>query len=248
MIVLMDSVNLISFQLLELFDSEDPRERDFLKTILHRIYGKFLGLRAYIRRQINNIFYRQAVRLTNPPAYVYQNVLIHKLCNSRCRNCVFESNEFCICEKRWDGQLFQNSPIESMSLISHCRFIYETEHHNGIAELLEILGRWVWLLSVLPWQIWEEVFLSLLTWKNLSVTWPISCSSHSIINGFALPLKEEHKMFLIRVLLPLHKVKSLSVYHPQVRLRRSFFWSTELCCSTEYADYLWLNSTLACVI
>lgn len=44
--------------LLELFDSEDPRERDFLKTILHRIYGKFLGLRAYIRRQINNIFYR----------------------------------------------------------------------------------------------------------------------------------------------------------------------------------------------
>ncbi|KAI2657558.1 Serine/threonine-protein phosphatase 2A 56 kDa regulatory subunit delta isoform [Labeo rohita] len=58
------------------------------------------------------------------------------------------------------------------------RFIYETEHHNGIAELLEILG--------------------------------------SIINGFALPLKEEHKMFLIRVLLPLHKVKSLSVYHPQL--------------------------------
>lgn len=65
----MDSVHLISFQLLELFDSEDPRERDFLKTILHRIYGKFLGLRAYIRRQINNIFYRQAVRLTNPPLH-----------------------------------------------------------------------------------------------------------------------------------------------------------------------------------
>lgn len=102
-------------QLLELFDSEDPRERDFLKTILHRIYGKFLGLRAYIRKQINNIFYR---------------------------------------------------------------FIYETEHHNGIAELLEILG--------------------------------------SIINGFALPLKEEHKVFLLKVLLPLHKVKSLSVYHPQL--------------------------------
>jgi hypothetical protein len=28
---------LVSF--LELFDSEDPRERDYLKTILHRIYG-----------------------------------------------------------------------------------------------------------------------------------------------------------------------------------------------------------------
>uniref|UniRef100_A0A674N357 Serine/threonine protein phosphatase 2A regulatory subunit n=1 Tax=Takifugu rubripes TaxID=31033 RepID=A0A674N357_TAKRU len=110
-------------QLLELFDSEDPRERDFLKTTLHRIYGKFLGLRAYIRKQINNIFYR---------------------------------------------------------------FIYETEHHNGIAELLEILG--------------------------------------SIINGFALPLKEEHKIFLLKVLLPLHKVKSLSVYHPQVVMALLKYW------------------------
>jgi serine/threonine-protein phosphatase 2A regulatory subunit B' len=45
-------------QLLDLFDSEDPRERDFLKTVLHRIYGKFLGLRAFIRKQINNIFLR----------------------------------------------------------------------------------------------------------------------------------------------------------------------------------------------
>lgn len=45
-------------QLLDLFDSEDPRERDFLKTVLHRIYGKFLSLRAFIRKQINNVFYR----------------------------------------------------------------------------------------------------------------------------------------------------------------------------------------------
>eukprot|EP00959_Pyramimonas_sp_CCMP1952_P049028 1024317-Pyramimonas_sp.AAC.2 len=45
------------------------------------------------------------------------------------------------------------------------RFIYETERHNGVAELLEILG--------------------------------------SIINGFALPLKEEHK---VRDPCP-HKIK-----------------------------------------
>lgn len=98
-----------------MFDSEDPRERDFLKTTLHRIYGKFLNLRAFIRRSINNIFFQ---------------------------------------------------------------FIYETERHNGVAEFLEILG--------------------------------------SIINGFALPLKEEHKLFLSRVLVPLHKVKSLVLYHPQL--------------------------------
>lgn len=38
----------------------------------------------------------------------------------------------------------------------------------------------------------------------------------SIINGFALPLKEEHKTFLTRVLIPLHKAKSLVLYHPQL--------------------------------
>lgn len=38
----------------------------------------------------------------------------------------------------------------------------------------------------------------------------------SIINGFALPLKTEHKQFLVRVLIPLHSVKSLSIFHAQV--------------------------------
>uniref|UniRef100_A0A8R1HLM0 DNA repair and recombination protein RAD54-like n=1 Tax=Caenorhabditis japonica TaxID=281687 RepID=A0A8R1HLM0_CAEJA len=38
----------------------------------------------------------------------------------------------------------------------------------------------------------------------------------SIINGFALPLKQEHKVFLVKVLLPLHKPKCLSLYHAQV--------------------------------
>ncbi|KAJ8749856.1 hypothetical protein K2173_013771 [Erythroxylum novogranatense] len=102
-------------RLLDLFDSEDPREREYLKTVLHRIYGKFMVHRPFIRKAINNIFYR---------------------------------------------------------------FIFETEKHNGIAELLEILG--------------------------------------SIINGFALPLKEEHKLFLVRALIPLHKPKCLPMYHQQL--------------------------------
>ncbi|KAH7537096.1 serine/threonine protein phosphatase 2A 57 kDa regulatory subunit B' beta isoform [Ziziphus jujuba] len=102
-------------KLLELFDSEDPREREYLKTILHRIYGKFMVHRPFIRKAINNIFYR---------------------------------------------------------------FIFEIERHSGVAELLEILG--------------------------------------SIINGFALPMKEEHKLFLVRALIPLHKPKSIPVYHQQL--------------------------------
>lgn len=107
--------NKFVLKLLGLFESEDPRERDYLKTILHRIYGRFLSLRSYVRRQINNIFFS---------------------------------------------------------------FIYESEYHNGIADLLEILG--------------------------------------SIINGFVTPLKEEHKMFLLKVLMPLHKARTLSTYHAQL--------------------------------
>merc|ERR1719281_1401202 len=102
-------------KLLELFDSEDPRERDYLKTILHRVYGKFMALRSFIRRAIKHTFFK---------------------------------------------------------------VIYECEMHNGVGELLEILG--------------------------------------SIINGFALPLKEEHKDFLIKALIPLHKVKSLASFNQQL--------------------------------
>lgn len=100
---------------LDLFDSEDPRERECLKTIMHRIYGKFMVHRPFIRKSISNIFYR---------------------------------------------------------------FVFETERYNGIAELLEIFG--------------------------------------SVISGFALPMKEEHKIFLWRVLIPLHKPKSLGVYFQQL--------------------------------
>mmetsp|Transcript_85404 Transcript_85404/g.183047 ORF Transcript_85404/g.183047 Transcript_85404/m.183047 type:complete len:473 (-) Transcript_85404:114-1532(-) len=102
-------------KLIDLFDTEDPRERDYLKTILHRVYGKFMTLRACVRRGIQHAFFK---------------------------------------------------------------VIYECEAHNGVSELLEILG--------------------------------------SIINGFALPLKEEHKDFLVRAMIPLHKVKSLSSFHQQL--------------------------------
>ncbi|GAA0154908.1 protein phosphatase [Lithospermum erythrorhizon] len=101
--------------LLDLFESEDTRERDILKAILHRIYGKFMVHRPFIRRGISHVFYQ---------------------------------------------------------------FVYETEKHNGIADLLEMFG--------------------------------------SVITGFALPLKEEHKMFLWRTLMPLHKPKSLGVYFQQL--------------------------------
>lgn len=102
-------------KLLDLLQSEDPRERDYLKTLLHRLYGQYLGLRSYIRCQIYYIL---------------------------------------------------------------SSFIDSTEYHAGIPDLLEILG--------------------------------------SIINGFVVPLKDEHKIFLLKILMPLHKARTLNAYHAQL--------------------------------
>eukprot|EP00768_Dysnectes_brevis_P004548 gnl/Dysnectes_brevis/3278_a4108_1259.p1 GENE.gnl/Dysnectes_brevis/3278_a4108_1259~~gnl/Dysnectes_brevis/3278_a4108_1259.p1 ORF type:complete len:570 (+),score=212.64 gnl/Dysnectes_brevis/3278_a4108_1259:36-1745(+) len=102
-------------RILQLFMSNDPRERDYLKTILHRIYAKFMTIRSFIRAAIRD------------------QLLI---------------------------------------------FLHGAQRHNGVPELLEIMG--------------------------------------SIINGFALPLKDEHRIFLGKVLIPLHRVEFVSTIHPQL--------------------------------
>ncbi|XAR59862.1 hypothetical protein NMG60_11015855 [Bertholletia excelsa] len=101
--------------LLSLFQSEDPRERESLKNVFHRIYIKLTFHRSFMRKAMND-------------------VLLH--------------------------------------------YILDMDRHCGIGELLEIWG--------------------------------------SIINGFTVPLKEQHKVFLTRVLIPLHKPKGMHAYHRQL--------------------------------
>ena len=101
--------------LIDLFDSLDQREREGLKTVTHRIYGKLTNRRVTIRKTINNVFYQ---------------------------------------------------------------FLYEKKRHNGIAELLEILA--------------------------------------SIINGFTVPIRPEHKLSLEKSLIPLHKTHSYEDYSIQL--------------------------------
>jgi len=43
-------------QLLGLFASGDPRERTYLKTALHRLYGRFVDLRLYVRQRLALLF------------------------------------------------------------------------------------------------------------------------------------------------------------------------------------------------
>ncbi|ETO29815.1 serine/threonine protein phosphatase 2A B56 delta subunit [Reticulomyxa filosa] len=102
--------------LIELFGSEDIRERDYLKTIMHRIYGRFMPMRISIRNSIANA----------------------------CHRIVYEGDR----------------------------------SETGIAEFLEIF-----------------------------------CS---VIHGFSIPVKEEHKDFLRNVLIPLHKCRKLEKFHEQL--------------------------------
>ncbi|XP_016971980.1 serine/threonine-protein phosphatase 2A 56 kDa regulatory subunit alpha isoform [Drosophila rhopaloa] len=114
----------IIVRLLEKLNSKDPQVREFLHSVLRRIYVKFVGLRSFIRKEMNNKFYR---------------------------------------------------------------FLYETEFMDGIGELLDIVVE--------------------------------------IIRGLRLPLKPEFKLFLEKIIIPMHKVKELPLYHTQLRL-----------CITEYLD------------
>ena len=68
---------------------------------------------------------------------------------------------------------------------------------------------------------------------------------YSIINGFALPLKEEHKQFLMRVLIPLHKVRSLGVYHPQLAYCIVQFLEKDPTLTKE-VTIMHINFTLSC--
>ncbi|XP_065866471.1 serine/threonine protein phosphatase 2A 57 kDa regulatory subunit B' beta isoform-like [Euphorbia lathyris] len=98
-----------------LFQSEDPRERESLKNVYHRIYSRLTFHRTLMRKSMTQVL---------------------------------------------------------------LRYVFETEKHPGIAEVLEIWG--------------------------------------SIINGFTVPVKEEHKLFLMRVLIPLHKTKGMQIYHREL--------------------------------
>ncbi|XP_038678426.1 serine/threonine protein phosphatase 2A 57 kDa regulatory subunit B' beta isoform-like [Tripterygium wilfordii] len=107
--------NRFLLNLLSLFQSEDPRERESLKNLYHRIYSRFTFYRSLMRKSMNDVF---------------------------------------------------------------LQYVSVTEKHYGIGQLLEIWG--------------------------------------SIINGFTVPLREEHKLFLMRVLIPLHKTKGMQSYHRQL--------------------------------
>lgn len=62
----------------------------------------------------------------------------------------------------------------------------------------------------------------------------------SIINGFALLLKEEQKLFTVRALILLHKPKCIPMYHQQLSYNnahgvdwevvKKFFESALRCC------------------
>ncbi|KAG0481643.1 hypothetical protein HPP92_012501 [Vanilla planifolia] len=177
-------------RLLDLFDSEDPRERECLKTILHRIYGKFMVHRPFIRKVINNIFYR---------------------------------------------------------------FIFETERHSGISELLEILGRGAQAvpdsctyplhkpkamaayhqqLSYCITQFVEKDYkLADTVIRGLLKYWPVTnCQKEVLFLGeLEEVLEATQPTEFQRCMVPLFKqiARCLNSYHFQVAERALFLWNND---------------------
>ncbi|KAK3129565.1 hypothetical protein QOZ80_6BG0481730 [Eleusine coracana subsp. coracana] len=108
----------LSSLLMTLLASEDPRERDRLKTAYHQLYAKLTCDRAFMRRSMAH------------------------------------------------------------ALLAFAHDDAAADHCCGVAEVLEICG--------------------------------------SIINGFAVPVKDEHRAFLARVLMPLHRTRWAHAYHRQL--------------------------------
>eukprot|EP00941_MAST-03F_sp_MAST-3F-sp1_P005518 g5518.t1 len=188
-------------KIIDLFDSEDPRERDYLKTILHRIYGKFMTYRSLIRRYIQYMFYK---------------------------------------------------------------FVYETERHHGIGELLEILGSIINGFA-LPLKREHEQFLaraliplhkpkcvmiyhlqlsycmtqfvekepntSLMIISGLVKFWPYSCSSKQVL--FLNELEDLMELIDIDTFDDLceplftHLARCLDSTHFQVQERSLYLWNNE---------------------
>jgi hypothetical protein len=116
-------------RIVSMFSTPDFRERDYVKNIVHRIYGKFMSFRAMIRKLFRDEFI----------SYSFDNSL-----------------------------------------------------HPGITEILEIVG------------------------KLLDVSCHLNGFLGSIVNGYAIPLKDEHKSFLYECLMPLHKSPVLQTFKPQL--------------------------------
>jgi serine/threonine-protein phosphatase 2A regulatory subunit B' len=189
------------WQLVELFDSEDPRERDCLKTILHHIYGKFMSNRSFILLAISNVFYQ---------------------------------------------------------------FVYETERHNGIGELLEILGSiingFAIPLKKEHWQFLARALIPLhkpkcvaLYHQQLSYCiiqyvakdadtativlngffrcWPWSCSSKQVmfLNELEaiLELLGAEQLAQVSTMLFTNLARCLDCVHFQVVERALFLWNNE---------------------
>jgi serine/threonine-protein phosphatase 2A regulatory subunit B' len=149
-------------QLMLLFDSEDARERDYLKVRGEgggegrndMGGGKSPNASPDPRRPSPSLY--SPPRALSPPGPISQTIT-HRIYSKLTQRRALIRRVIC-------NVFFE--------------FVFETEGHNGIAEMLEILA--------------------------------------SIINGFAVPIKDEHKIMLVKALIPLHKAKTIAAYHPQL--------------------------------
>lgn len=91
---------------IELFDAEDPRERDYVKTVLHRMYGKFMSYRASIRKIISQVFFRF---IYETGRYVFTIVHHSLLLSVHFHSSMFEIHLCFFFQTQWNRRVVGNS-------------------------------------------------------------------------------------------------------------------------------------------
>lgn len=171
-------------RLFSVFDSEDVRERMAAKTVLHRIYGKLLPLRATIRRMMRSFFHEFLdIETSENDYYLGMDDLVPSKISSSTSP---SSSETMI-------NVFVSSNTSMESKANHFNSTAETTFPNEVA---------------VPHK-------SMFVRHNIGEILEVLAS---IINGFAVPLRDEHRHFLKKTLMPLHKSRHLALFFPALSL------------------------------
>lgn len=147
-------------EFLQLFDSEEPKEREYLKNILHRLYAKLVPRRKMIRKAINDCFYTLihenfkfngaselldilasiisgfAVPLREEHVYFFKNVIIplHKV-----QTCQSFHNELLRCSMLFVSKDSNLAFLLLNGLLKYWPFANFSKEVQFLQELLEVL-------------------------------------------------------------------------------------------------------------
>jgi hypothetical protein len=184
-----------------LFVSEDPRERDALRTVTHRLYARYAPLRTTMRQVMAEVVFARPVaeddtfrQIAWLPHCVHAASMGPETSASGWPMPATCSNLPESAALAADNGLYARS-TDIFLAGSHPAALCSGLSYNGVSEALDILA--------------------------------------AIVAGFSVPLREEHRLYFRRVLLPMHKARGLARYHRELTMCVVFFVSKDISLGVE---------------